>query len=150
MKESEAALLARAITLAAQAHEAQRDKAGAPYILHPLRMMQRAQTDREKIVAVLHDVVEDSDWTLDGLAKEGFPPDIVAAIDCLTHREGESYDDAIERVLTAPLAMRVKFYDLEDNMTLSRLSALTDRDLERVRRYHRAHQRLLEALARAV
>lgn len=141
-------LLGRAIAIAAVAHQHQLDKANAPYILHPLRMMLRGQTELEQMVAVLHDVVEDSDWTLDQLRTEGFPEEVILALDCLTRRAEESYDEFIDRVLTNPLATHVKQYDLEDNMTLTRMSTLTDRDLERLQRYHRAHQRVLNALAR--
>ena len=136
-------LVGRAARIAAVAHQHQLDKAGEAYILHPLRLMARAQTDDERIVALLHDVVEDSDWTLEALAAEGFPPRIVDAIGCLTNREGESYDEFITRVLTNFLASRIKLLDIEDNMDMTRLGALTDKDLERLRKYHAARQRLL-------
>ena len=103
----------------------------------------RAQTDDERIVALLHDVVEDSDWTMKALAAEGFPPHIVDAIGCLTSCKGESYDDFISRVLASPLAARIKLLDIEDNMDMTRLGELTDKDLERLRKYHAARQRLL-------
>ena len=135
-------LLGKAVRIAAVAHENQVDKAGGAYILHPLRLMARAQTDDERIVALLHDVVEDSDWTLEALAGEGFPPHLVNAIDCLTSRKGEGYDDFITRVLTSPLAVRVKLLDIEDNMDVTRLSELTGKDLERLQKYHMARQRL--------
>ncbi len=111
--------------------------------------MMRGQTPLQQIVAVLHDVVEDSEWTLAQLAAEGFPAAAITALDCLTRRPEESYDEFIDRVLTDPLATQVKRYDLEDNMTLTRLSALTDRDLERLQRYHRAYQKILAALPAA-
>jgi len=141
--ESSPRLLAKAVRIAAIAHEHQVDKSGDAYILHPLRLMTRAQTDDEKIVALLHDVVEDSDWTLEALVEEGFPQRIVDAIGCVTNREREGYDDFISRVLTNPLAVRVKLLDLEDNMDMTRLSALTDKDMERLLKYHAARQRLL-------
>ena len=136
-------LLGRAARITAVAHEHQVDKADAAYILHPLRLMARAQSDDERIVALLHDVVEDSDRTSKALAEEGFPQRIVDAIGCLTNREGESYDDFISRVLTNSLAVRVKLLDIEDNMDMTRLGALTDKDIERLRKYHAARQRLL-------
>ena len=136
-------LLGRAARIAAVAHEHQVDKAGEAYILHPLRLMARVQTNDERIVALLHDVVEDSDWTLDALRAEGFPSRIVDAIGRLTNREEESYDDFISRVLANPLAARVKLLDIEDNMDMTRLGDLTDKDLERLRKYHAARQRLL-------
>lgn len=136
-------LLGRAVRIAAEAHEDQKDKAGEAYILHPLRLMARARTDDERIVALLHDVVEDSEWTLDALAAEGFPSHIVQAVDCLTHRNGEDYDAFITRVLTNPLAVRVKLLDIEDNMDMTRLGALAGKDLERLQKYHAARRRLL-------
>ncbi|MBD2074711.1 phosphohydrolase [Phormidium sp. FACHB-592] len=139
-------LLGRAVAIAATAHQNQLDKANAPYILHPLRLLLRGQTPLEQIVAVLHDVVEDSDWTLEQLAAEGFPSEAIAALDCLTRRSDESYDDFMDRVLTNPLAMRVKRYDLEDNMTLTRMAVLTAKDTERLQRYHAVYQRLLQVL----
>ncbi|EKQ68177.1 hypothetical protein OsccyDRAFT_2697 [Leptolyngbyaceae cyanobacterium JSC-12] len=139
-------LLARAIAIAASAHQNQRDRSNAPYILHPLRMMMRGQTLEEQIVAVLHDVVEDSDWTLEQLADEGFPSEIVDAIACLTRCEQESYDEFIARILSNSLATRVKRYDLEDNMTLTRLGQLTNKDMERLHRYHTAYQRIMAKL----
>lgn len=129
--------LARAIALAAQAHEQQKDKAGAPYILHPLRLMQKMHTDPEMIAAVLHDVVEDTEWTLDALRTEGFSPEILAAVDSVTHRQGETYDDYLARAAADPIGRKVKLADLEDNMDLRRLSELTEKDIERLQKYHR-------------
>lgn len=146
MKLSLAQLLSRAIEIAAVAHRNQVDKANAPYILHPLRLMMQGQTLLEQMVAVLHDVVEDSDWTLEQLAAEGFPPAVLTALDCLTRRRDESYDTFIQRVLTDPIAMQVKRYDLEDNMNLMRMAVLTDRDLQRLQRYHQAHQCILQVI----
>ena len=139
-------LVARAVAIAATAHQHQVDKANAPYILHPLRLMLRGQTPLEQIVAVLHDVVEDSDWTLERLKAEGFPGTAIAALDCLTRRSHESYDEFLDRVLTNSLAMRIKRHDLEDNMTLTRMTVLTSKDVERLQRYHTVYQRLLKAI----
>jgi (p)ppGpp synthase/HD superfamily hydrolase len=139
-----------AITLAAQAHLGQEDRAGAPYMLHPLRMMLRARTQDERIVAVLHDVVEDGAWTLEQLANEGFSPTVLRALDCVTRRrEGpgaESYDAFIERVVTDSLAAQVKLLDLEDNLDTTRLSELDEIDCQRLTRYHRARRRIREIL----
>ena len=131
-------LLERAILLAVQAHRGQVDRSGAPYILHPLRVMFRVETENERIAAVLHDVVEDTDWTLDGLRAEGFPEEIVQAVDCLTRREGESYDDRVARAAAHPIARRVKLADLEDNMDARRLTRWSGEDAARFERYHRA------------
>lgn len=136
--------LAEAIAIAAEAHVKQTDKAGAPYILHPLRVMQRLTTEAEMIVAVLHDVVEDTHWNLEDLRAAGFQDDVLEAIDCLTRREEETYDDFIERVKSHPLARRIKLADIEDNLNVTRLSEVTDRDVERLRKYHRIRRMLME------
>ena len=138
------ATLEKAILIAVQAHQGQKDKAGAPYILHPLRMMLQMPTEAEQIVAVLHDVVEDTPWTLDALRGEGFSEESIAALDCLTRREGESYEAFIERAGGNPIARRVKLADLADNMDLRRIGQLAENDLTRLKRYHRAWMRLSE------
>ncbi len=137
----------RAIALAAAAHLGQLDRAGAPYILHPLRLMMRASTDAERMVAVMHDVVEDTVWTLEALAAEGFPPEVLGALACLTKRAGEDYPSFITRVLEDPLATRVKLWDLEDNLDSRRLPTLEPRDLERLAKYHTARARILARLS---
>ncbi len=136
--------LEEAIILAAQAHKGQRDKYGSPYILHPLRVMARVKTEAEMTVAVLHDTVEDSEWTLDALREAGFSDAIVEAVDCLTKRDGESYDSLIERARRNPLARRVKIADLEDNMDVRRIPEVTAKDAERLAKYRRAWQTLTE------
>lgn len=138
--------LGRAIAIAAAAHEQQYSRSGHPYILHPLRMMMQGNTVEEQIVAVLHDVVEHSDWTIEQLEQNGFPSNIVTAVEHLTRRSGEPYEQFIERILTDPLATRVKRYDLEDNMSITRLESLSESDWERMQRYHAAYQRVLQAL----
>lgn len=136
----------RAVAIAASAHLGQFDRAGEPYILHPLRLMQRASGNEERIVAVLHDVIEDTPWTLEKLADEGFSPAVLAALDALTKREGESYDAFLARVLQNPLATRVKRLDLEDNLNGARLPTFGPRDAERMEKYVRAYRQILEAL----
>lgn len=137
------ATLERAIAIAATAHAGQKNKGGGPYILHPIRVMMRVESDVAKMAAVLHDVVEDTDWTIDGLRGEGFSEEVLAAVDCLTHREGEDYFAYVERAAGHPIAKLVKLADLEDNMNVMRLNEIRDRDLERVRRYHTAWRMLL-------
>lgn len=127
-----------AVSIAARAHRGQKDKAGAPYLLHPLRMMMRMDTEAAMMAAVLHDVVEDTEWTLERLREAGFSEEVLEAVDCLTHREGESYQEFVERVRTNPIARRVKVADLEDNMNVRRINQLGPKDLERMEKYHRA------------
>ena len=134
-----------AVAIAARAHRGQRDKAGAPYLLHPLRLMLRMETEAAMMAAVLHDVVEDTDWTLGRLREEGFSDEVLEAVDCLTHREGESYQEFVERVRTNPIARQVKIADLEDNMNIRRINQLGTKDLERLEKYHRAWRALTGA-----
>lgn len=127
-----------AIRLALDKHHGQTDKSGAPYILHPLRVMAGMQTEAERIVAVLHDVVEDSDLTLDDLRRMGYSAEMVAAIDHLSRREDETYEQFIQRIKPHPLAVRVKLGDLLDNMDIRRNAALDEKALERFQRYQKA------------
>ena len=129
--------LGRAIAIAAEAHQKQLDKAGVPYILHPIRVMLKQTGETDMMAAILHDVVEDTDWTLDQLRSEGFSEEIVEAVDCLSRREGETYEAFTERVKTSAIARRVKVADLEDNMDVKRLPDVTERSVERLRLYHR-------------
>lgn len=110
--------LQRALEIATQAHQGQFDKAGNDYIGHPLRVMEMGKTENEKIVGVLHDVVEDTDWTFEALAAEGFSEEVIAALRCVTKlSENENYDDFIERVKKNPLAVAVKINALSDKLT---------------------------------
>jgi (p)ppGpp synthase/HD superfamily hydrolase len=131
-------LLEEAIVVALEAHRGQKDRAGRPYILHPLRVMCRVQTEAEKMAALLHDAVEDSELTLQELRARGFPEEVVEAVDCLTKREGEPYDELIRRAGSNRIAKRVKLADLEDNMDVRRSGELTDKDLQRFNKYRRA------------
>jgi (p)ppGpp synthase/HD superfamily hydrolase len=130
--------LERAIALAARAHEGQIDKSGAPYILHPLRMMLRLETLEERIVATLHDVVEDCGVTFDHLRAEGFSDAIVAGVDAVTRRETETYEEFVLRSKDNLIGRRVKMADLEDNSDVRRLREITDRDRARLEKYKRA------------
>jgi (p)ppGpp synthase/HD superfamily hydrolase len=134
--------LERAIAIAAAAHAGQVDKGGAPYILHPLKVMLRMTTLEERIVAVLHDVVEDCDISLDDLRKEGFSEEVLSAIESVTKVPGESYEDFVERAAQNPIGRVVKLADLEENSDLSRIASPSWDDLERVEKYRRAIARL--------
>lgn len=140
-------MLERAILAAARAHMGQWDKGGQPYILHPLRVMLGCGCEEEKTVTVLHDTLEDTPLTAADLAAEGFPPEVVEAVLCLTRGEGEDYVAYIERVCGNRLAARVKLADLADNMDLNRLPGLGERDFRRLERYIRAKRRVEQALA---
>jgi len=131
-------MLEKSIGLASKVHAGQVDKAGKPYILHPLRLMLKFNSEEEMIVAVLHDVVEDGDVTLEQLQQHGFSQSIVVAIDCLTRRNSESYEDFIARVKINNLACKVKIEDIKDNLDLTRLATVSERDLLRAIKYHKA------------
>ena len=136
--------LERAIEIATLAHKGQLDKAGNEYIGHPLRVMEAGKTTEEKILGVLHDVVEDSNWTFDQLAAEGFSPQIIEALKCLTKLSNtEPYDKFIKRVKTNPLAIAVKLNDLTDNMDIRRLPYLSDKDVKRLKKYLKAYKQLI-------
>jgi hypothetical protein len=130
--------LEHAIALAAKAHEGQTDKADAPYILHPLRMMLRLSSLEEQITAVLHDVVEDCGWSFNDLRDEGFTDAVIAAVDSVTRRPEETYEAFVLRAAANPIGRRVKLADLNDNCDLSRISNPTTRDYERIEKYKRA------------
>lgn len=133
--------LVKAVAIAANAHLTHApDKGGSPYILHPLRMMMKMTTDEEKMVAVLHDVVEDhasEGWTFERLAEEGIPEIVIDALRCVTKlHEDEDYTLFIERAASNPIAKVVKLADLEDNMNILRIADLSDKDVKRLRKYH--------------
>jgi len=136
--------LERAIAIAAEAHAGQKDRAGAPYILHPIRLMIQMDSKDAMISSVLHDVVEDSAWTLDDLRIEGFSDEVLNAVDSLTHRdkEGEDYWDYIQRAKSDPIALKVKLADLLDNLNPNRLNKVMKADEKRFERYRKAQQML--------
>lgn len=136
-------MLEKAIRIAIEAHQGQVDKAGQPYIEHLLRVMAMGKTNDEKIVGVLHDVVEDSHWTFEMLAKEGFSAEILEALMCVTKiSESEPYDLFIKRVKKNDLAVQVKLNDLTDNMDIRRLAYLSEKDFKRLRKYLKAYKQL--------
>ncbi len=130
--------LTTAIKIACDVHADQRDKAGEPYILHPLRLMQRLKDKSTMIVAVLHDVIEDSRHDLDFLQAQGFDKSILEAVDAITKRNNEAYKDFIERLSFNDMAAKVKIEDLRDNLDLTRLKNIDGKDMERIDKYHKA------------
>ena len=137
------ATLERAIEIATEAHRGQLDKAGNEYIGHPLRVMAMGKTTEEKIVGVLHDVVEDSAWTFEQLVAEGFSVEVIEALRCVTKlSETEPYDKFIARIKHNPLAVAVKLNDLTDNMDIRRLPYLSDKDVKRLKKYLKAYKQL--------
>lgn len=136
------ALLERAIAIAEQQHAGQVDKAGRPYIEHPLRVMNTMSSDAERIVAVLHDVIEDTNLTLNQLAAEGFPGYVLDALDSVTRRAAETYDAFVARAAKDPIGRVVKYADLQDNANLARIGAPTAADVARTEKYRRAMAQL--------
>jgi guanosine-3',5'-bis(diphosphate) 3'-pyrophosphohydrolase len=106
----------RAVQIAAVAHQDQNDKAGQPYILQALRVMNACSTQSERIVAVLQDVVESGRWTLEELRREGLSDDLVEAVDALTRRPGETHTQSADRVARHPIAQAVRIAELQDNL----------------------------------
>ena len=135
--------LERAIEIAARTHAGQLDKGGAPYILHPLRVMLRVAPGVQQIVAVLHDVVEDSEVTFEDLEREGFSAEVISGLRAVTKVEGESYEDFVARAALDPVGKAVKLADLMENSDLSRIAEPSQKDLERVAKYGRAIQYLM-------
>ena len=135
--------LERAIEIATEAHRGQFDKAGNDYIGHPLRVRAAGKSTEEKIVGVLHDVVEDTNWSFERLAAEGFSVEIIEALRCVTKlSENEPYDKFIARVKDNPLAVAVKLNDLTDNMDIRRLPYISDKDVKRLKKYLKAYKQL--------
>ena len=128
--------------LAERIHEGQTDKAGNAYITHPQREAARLTTPQEQVVGWLHDTVEDTPLTLGEVAAR-FGPETAAAVDAISRRDGEAWDDYIERVKQNPIARRVKVSDLIDNSNLSRLPRVTMKDVQRQAKYNRALETLL-------
>jgi len=131
--------LSKAILIAAQAHDGQYDKRGKPYILHPLHLMSQLMFDIQlATIAVLHDVVEDSEVTITDLYGYGFSYRVLYAVELLTHTSNESYNEYIEKIAGNYDAIRVKRKDLEHNSDITRLKGVTDKDLKRMEKYHKA------------
>ncbi|HZV07357.1 MAG TPA: HD domain-containing protein [Gemmataceae bacterium] len=142
----------KALQIAAKAHEGQTDKDGQPYILHPLRVMQRVEGMEAQIVAILHDVVEDTKVTLEDLRDAGFGGAILAGVRCVTHGKNESYADYLVRCKANPLGRQVKLADLEDNSRPARVLLRPTRlegDLARLRKYVLAYKFLIDRLSEA-
>ena len=135
--------LERAIEIAVSAHAGQVDKSGQAYIRHSFRVMERGKTKVEQICGVLHDVVEDSDWTFEMLENEGFSSDVVDVLRCITKEsEDENYDKFIARITQNTTAMQIKINDLLDNMDITRFKMLNEKDLKRLNKYLRAYWKL--------
>ena len=136
--------LQRAIEIALEAHKGTLDKGGNPYILHPLRLMLQMDSEEEMIVAILHDVVEDSEnWSFDKLHKEGFSQSIINSLRSVTkENEDEDYEKFIDRSIKDKIGRKVKIADISDNLDISRLKEVTDKDILRINKYKKALAKL--------
>ena len=134
----------RALQIAIQAHREQKDKSGREYIMHPIRVAERCKDPRAKIVALLHDTIEDTNVTAEYLRCEGFPDEIINGVLSVTKREGETYDDFVRRAAENVIGREVKIADLEDNMDIRRLKEITAEDVARLQKYLRAWQYLIK------
>ncbi|MBR4378837.1 MAG: HD domain-containing protein [Prevotella sp.] len=135
-------LFDKAVEIATKAHEGQTDKSGKPYIGHVMRVAQRCKTQKSKVIALLHDVIEDTPITPDELKAEGIPADIVEAVLTLSRRQDEPYEEYINRVAPHPLCREVKIADLEDNMDIRRLTEIGESDVIRLKKYLKAWKTL--------
>lgn len=139
-----AKLLDKAALICVTKHTGQRDKMGCAYFQRPMRVAMRCCTDEEKMVALLHDTIEDTDVTPEYLLAEGFPQSVVDGILSVTKRNGESYEDFVARAKQNPLGRVVKLHDLEDNLDIFRLTALDADMTARYNKYLAAYRFLLE------
>lgn len=131
-------LTKKALKISFKVHKDQVDKAGLPYIFHPFYLANKMDDEYSICVALLHDVIEDGNYTVEDLIKEGFPSEVVEAVKLLTHLKEDSYFDYINKMKLNSLARKVKIEDLKHNLDLSRLNEITNKDLERIEKYKKA------------
>lgn len=136
-------LTRKAITVAYNAHQGQLDRAGLPYILHPLHVAEQMKDEDTCVVALLHDVIEDTDLTLENLREYGFTEAQIEGVRVMTREEDEDYFEYIRSVKTNPLALAVKLEDLKHNSDVTRIIEITDKDLQRIEKYKKAMEILL-------
>jgi len=133
----------KAIQIAINAHKGQKDKSGAPYILHLIRVMEKGKNETEKICGILHDLVEDTNWSFEELKKEGFSEEIIEVLKLITKEsDNEDYGHFIQRVMKNKTAVSVKLNDLRDNMDITRFKELNDGDMKRLNKYLKAYWKL--------
>ena len=138
MNTAEQSMVDLALSIARKAHEGQLDKAGVDYIEHPIYVASQVDTEEEKAVALLHDVIEDSPVSAEELLQAGLPETVVTAVQVLTKKKEQDYQTYLETVKKNPLVRVVKLADLKHNSDLSRLSSITEKDRERLKKYKKA------------
>ena len=127
-----------ALKLCFEAHKDQIDKSGIPYVFHPFHLAEQMADENTTIVALLHDVIEDTEYTLDDLRKFGFAEDVLSAISLMTHADDVPYMEYVVKIKTNPIAKAVKLADLKHNSDMSRLDRITQIDEERAKKYKQA------------
>lgn len=136
-------LTKKAMKLAFAAHKDQVDKSGIPYVFHPIHLAEQMESEETAIVALLHDVVEDTEYTLQDIAAMGFPQEVLEALALMTHDEAVPYMDYVARLKGNPIARTVKLADLRHNSDLTRLDAVDEKALARIEKYRKAMKELL-------
>lgn len=133
----------KAIKLMFEKHKDQVDKSGMPYVFHPFHLAEQMDDEETTITALLHDIVEDTDTTFEDLRKLGFSDNVINALKLMTHDKNIDYFEYVKNISKNPIARKVKIKDLEHNMDTSRLDEVTDKDLERVKKYKKCYKYLL-------
>lgn len=133
----------KTIKLMFEKHKDQVDKSGIPYVFHPFHLAEQMDDEETTITALLHDIVEDTDTTFDDLRKLGFSDNVINALKLMTHDKNVDYFEYVKNISKNPIARKVKIKDLEHNMDTSRLDEVTDKDLERVKKYKKCYKYLL-------
>ena len=137
----------KAMRLMFEAHKDAWDKSGVPYVFHPFHVAEQMDDEASTIVALLHDVVEDTDYTLDDLREMGFSEEVCDALDCMTHRKGVPYMDYIMKIRQNPLATKVKLADPAHNSDRTRFDRMTEQDYRREEKYREAIRLLREVVS---
>lgn len=138
-------LTKKALKISFNAHKNKVDKSGMPYVFHPFHLAEQMDDEYSVCVALLHDVVEDTDITVEELITKGFPKEVINAIELMTHSDSVPYLDYVKAIKNNPIACKVKLADLEHNSNLSRLDKIDDKALERVAKYKKAIEILQES-----
>lgn len=133
----------KAIKLMFEKHKDQVDKSGMPYVFHPFHLAEQMDDEETTITALLHDIVEDTNTTFEDLRELGFSDNVINALKLMTHDKNVDYFEYVKNISKNPIARKVKIKDLEHNMDTSRLDEVTDKDLERVKKYKKCHKYLL-------
>ena len=134
----------KALKLMCEKHRNQRDRSGLPYILHPFHVAEQMDDEESTVVALLHDIVEDTNTTFEDLKETGFSERVISALRLMTREEGVDYYDYVKEIGKDPLARKVKIADLEHNMQLERLDVVREKDLKRLEKYRKCHEYLCE------